>query len=81
MLPEAADNKGSVRGILYIPGGFCIWGGDPTVEDRTKRKLSAILSADVKGYSRLMGQDIDHREISGQIWFRGVSKKTLSHIS
>jgi len=25
--------------------------------DRTKRKLSAILSADVKGYSRLMGED------------------------
>ena len=27
------------------------------MEERTKRKLSAILSADVKGYSRLMGQD------------------------
>ena len=26
-------------------------------KDRTKRKLSAILSADVKGYSRLMGED------------------------
>ncbi len=26
-------------------------------EDRLKRKLAAILSADVKGYSRLMGQD------------------------
>jgi TolB-like protein/class 3 adenylate cyclase len=26
-------------------------------EDRAKRKLSAVLSADVKGYSRLMGQD------------------------
>lgn len=26
-------------------------------EERTKRKLSAVLSADVKGYSRLMGQD------------------------
>jgi adenylate cyclase len=26
-------------------------------EERAKRKLSAILSADVKGYSRLMGQD------------------------
>ena len=26
-------------------------------EERTKRKLSAILSADVKGYSRLMGED------------------------
>ena len=27
------------------------------VEGRAKRKLSAILSADVKGYSRLMGED------------------------
>jgi adenylate cyclase len=26
-------------------------------EERAKRKLSAVLSADVKGYSRLMGQD------------------------
>jgi adenylate cyclase len=27
------------------------------VEERDKRKLSAVLSADVKGYSRLMGED------------------------
>ena len=27
------------------------------MEDRTKRKLTAIFSADVKGYSRLMGED------------------------
>jgi class 3 adenylate cyclase len=26
-------------------------------EDRAKRKLTAILSTDVKGYSRLMGED------------------------
>jgi adenylate cyclase len=32
-------------------------GGDPVVEERAKRKLTAILSADVKGYSRLMGED------------------------
>ena len=25
--------------------------------DTTKRKMAAILSADVKGYSRLMGED------------------------
>ena len=31
--------------------------GDPVVEERAKRKLTAILSADVKGYSRLMGED------------------------
>ncbi len=28
-------------------------------EERAKRKLSAIFSADVKGYSRLMGEDED----------------------
>jgi adenylate cyclase len=33
-----------------------LW-GDPMAEERAKRKLSAILSADVKGYSRLMGED------------------------
>jgi adenylate cyclase len=27
------------------------------IEERVKRKLTAILSADVKGYSRLMGED------------------------
>jgi len=32
-------------------------GGDPVVEERAKRKLTAILSADVKSYSRLMGED------------------------
>ena len=32
-------------------------GGDPMTEERAKRKLSAILSADVKGYSRLMQDD------------------------
>ncbi len=26
-------------------------------QERAKRKLTAILSADVKGYSRLMGED------------------------
>ena len=28
-------------------------------EERARRKLTAILSADVKGYSRLMGEDED----------------------
>jgi adenylate cyclase len=32
-------------------------GGDPMAVDKVKRKLTAILSADVKGYSRLMGED------------------------
>jgi len=38
-------------GLLYFLGG------DSVAETRAKRKLSAILSADVKGYSRLMGED------------------------
>jgi len=32
-------------------------GGDPTTTQGVKRKLTAILSADVEGYSRLMSQD------------------------
>jgi adenylate cyclase len=32
-------------------------GDDPVTEERAKRKLTAILSADVKAYSRLMGED------------------------
>jgi adenylate cyclase len=32
-------------------------GGNPMPEERLKRKLSAIFSADVEGYSRLMGDD------------------------
>ena len=31
--------------------------GDPMAPENLKRKLTAILSADVKGYSRLMGED------------------------
>jgi adenylate cyclase len=31
--------------------------GDPVTDERAKRKLAAIFSADVKGYSRLMGDD------------------------
>ena len=31
--------------------------GDPMTTQEVKRKLTAILSADVKGYSRLMGED------------------------
>ena len=31
-------------------------------EERDKRKLSAVLSADVKGYSRLMGEDESGRK-------------------
>jgi class 3 adenylate cyclase len=42
-----------------------------------KRKLTAILSADVKGYSRLMGEDEEatvrtitaHRKVSLSVWW------------
>ena len=36
---------------------MCFGGEDPVTEERAKRKLTAILSADVKGYSRLMADD------------------------
>ena len=55
-MPEGGAKKAS-EGFLYPSGGFFVWGGDPVMEERAKRKLSAILSADVKGYSRLMGDD------------------------
>ena len=56
MLPEDADSEASKR-FLYLNGGVCIWGGDPMTEEGFKRKLTAILSADVKGYSLLMDKD------------------------
>jgi hypothetical protein len=31
--------------------------GDPMTNQEVKRKLAVILSADVKGYSRLMGEE------------------------
>ena len=36
---------------------FSIMGSDSVKEDRPRRKLTALFSADVKGYSRLMGDD------------------------
>jgi adenylate cyclase len=44
---------------LYVHGGFSIRGGHPMNTDKFERKLSAIFSADVKGYSRLMRDDED----------------------
>jgi adenylate cyclase len=49
--------KKAFEGFLYPFGGFCFWGGDPMATDDVKRKLTAIFSADVEGYSRLMGED------------------------
>ncbi|BBO68640.1 guanylyl cyclase [Desulfosarcina alkanivorans] len=45
--------------------------------DRRKRKLSAILSADVKGYSRLMGED----EIATVDTLKEYRKVLATHIS
>jgi hypothetical protein len=44
------DTKISARGLFHSHGG------NPVTEHRAKRKLTPILSADVKGYSRLMGE-------------------------
>jgi adenylate cyclase len=44
---------------LFPFGGFFVWGVDPVNTEEFKRKLTAILSADVEGYSRLMGEDED----------------------
>jgi TolB-like protein/class 3 adenylate cyclase len=53
---EGEEKKAS-GGFLYPIGGFCIWGGGHVNIEGFKRKLTAILSADVEGYSRLMTED------------------------
>jgi len=60
---------------MHVYEGFSIWRDHHVSEDRAKRKLTAILSADVKGYSRLMGEDEratvetikQYREIIGKL--------------
>jgi adenylate cyclase len=61
MPPEGFPFQAS-KGISVLLGGFSFDlsqtpGGLFMNTERAKRKLSAILSADVKGYSRLMGED------------------------
>jgi adenylate cyclase len=61
MPPEGFPFQASQE-LLFLLGGFSFGlsqapGGLPMTTERAKRKLSAILSADVKGYSRLMGED------------------------
>ena len=53
---EVVNGKPSVD-IIIGREAFSFFGGDPMSAEPFKRKLSAILSADVKGYSRLMGED------------------------
>ena len=57
MFPEGCEIQASSR-QLYLLGGFLGFrGGCPVSEPKKKRKLTAIFSADVKGYSRLMAND------------------------
>jgi adenylate cyclase len=55
-LPEGGVKEAS-EGFFYPSGGFCILGGDFVNREEFKRKLTAILSADVEGYSRRMRDD------------------------
>jgi class 3 adenylate cyclase len=54
--PEDEEKKAS-NGFLCPVGGFSIWGVDRVNTEEFKRRLTAILSADVEGYSRLMRED------------------------
>jgi adenylate cyclase len=54
--PEGSDFKAS-KGFIYSLRGFFVWGGDLMATEEFKRKLTAVMSADVVGYSRLMGED------------------------
>jgi adenylate cyclase len=54
--PEGNESKAS-KGFAYSLGGFFVWGGDLVTIGDVKRKLTAIFSADVEGYSRLMEED------------------------
>jgi adenylate cyclase len=51
------DKSKASKGFIYSHGGFFVRGGDPMATGDVKRKLSAIFSADVEGYSRLMEED------------------------
>jgi adenylate cyclase len=73
---SAEGNKSKAsKGFLYSLGGFFIWGGDLMATGDVKRKLTAIFSADVEGYSRLMGEDelatietlTSHKETMGKL--------------
>ena len=50
-------NVKPLRDFGSFPEAFFILGGDPMITQDFKRKLTAVFSADVAGYSRLMGED------------------------
>ena len=58
-LGRKVPKKKVSKGLLHVHGGFSIWSGYQMNTEKFERKLSAILSADVKGYSRLMRDDED----------------------
>ena len=68
-------------------GGFCVFGDNPKSTEGFKRKLSAILSADVAGYSRLMGEDDDatvrtltgHREMMSTLIKQHHGRGEIDH--
>ena len=49
---EVAPHRRSMPSVICGPMGYCVLS-----EQRVQRRLTAILSADVVGYSRLMGKD------------------------
>ena len=55
-MPEGGVKK-AFEGFLYPSGSFCILRGEAMASEDFRRKLTAIFSADVAGYSRLMGED------------------------
>jgi class 3 adenylate cyclase len=61
---------------IYTRLGAFSFGGTPMEEKKAKRKLTAILSADVKGYSRLM-QDDEEATVRTITVYRGVMSSNL----
>ncbi len=64
---------------MFPFGGFFVWGVDPVNTEEFKRKLTAILSADVEGYSRLMGEDEARATAEGVLKIE--PKFSLDHLS
>ena len=64
------------KGSSHPFGGFYIQRGDPMSDDGFERKLTAIFSADVKGYGRLMGED-EAATIRTLTAYRGVMENLI----
>jgi adenylate cyclase len=56
-MPPEGFESGASKGLRFPSGGFFILGSDPMNTQDFKRKLTAVFSADVAGYSRLMGEN------------------------